>query len=260
SVAVRDANQCLFNATFLIASLSPSAPVLLPTDTVLCAGESTVLSTGLPAPFGYVYQWQVNGDTIAGANASELLVLGGGTYRVRLVGQGCNSLWSAPVQVDQEFAIAPTVTVATDTLDTSTGWAAYQWLLEGEAIPGATGPQWIAKKTGSYSVQVVSSNGCPYTSLPVQVDISSIWLPPAVRHFSLLPNPAQDQFTLSLQLAAPERIRISLTDLSGQLIFQQSRQAAQVSLPIQVQALPAGTYLLRIELSEGYFTRQVVKL
>lgn len=261
SVEVRDANQCLLKAAFSIASLSPPAPILQAADTVLCAGESTILSTGLPAPSGYVYQWQANGDTIAGANASDLLVLGGGIYQVRLIGQDCNSRWSTAAQVDQEFAIAPIIMAASDTLSTGAGWAAYQWLLDGEAIPEATDYQWIAKKSGSYSVQVSSANGCLYTSLlSVQIDISSIWLPPSVRQFSLLPNPTRDQFALSLQLASPDRIRISLTDLGGKTIFQQSRQAAEVALPIEVQALEAGTYLLRVDLSEGYFTRQVVKL
>lgn len=260
SVLVKDANACERRDTFTIASSSPTTPTLLPSDTIVCADGSALLYTNTALPSDYQYQWRTNGEVIAGAENAELLVFGSGTYQVRLVGLDCNSAWSNAAVVDQEIALTPSITVSNDTLTAPSGWVGYQWFLNDEPIPDAVNQVFIATKSGTYKVHITSANGCLYISLPQNVEISSTQLPAAVRQFSLTPNPTRDVLVLTLELQNAQRTVISMTDTSGQTIFNQTRQAPSIILPIDVQSLPAGTYLLMVQLEGGSITRKVVKM
>lgn len=262
SVVVKDANACEWRDTFTIASSSPAAPVLQPNEIVICAGSSTLLHTDTPLPSDYQYQWRADGQVIAGAENPELLVLGGGSYQVRLVGLGCNSAWSNAAVVNQDFApFPPSFSVVNDVLTASAGWAAYQWYLDGQPISGAVNQILIVEKSGAYQVFATSTLGCTYPSEVKNVAISSTELPASVRQFSLTPNPTRDVLVLSFELQNAQRTIISMTDTSGQMIFNQTRQASSVTMPIDVQSLPAGTYLLTVQLEGGSsISRKVVKM
>jgi hypothetical protein len=219
-----------------------------------------VLRTNTLLPADYEYQWRTNGEVIAGAQNAELLVLGGGTYQVRLVGLGCNSAWSNPAVVDQEIALTPSITLSNDTLTAPSGWVGYQWFLNDQPVLDAVNQVFVAEKSGTYKVHVTSANGCLYISLPQNVEISSTQLPASVRQFSLTPNPTRDVLTLTLELQNAQRTVISMTNTSGQTIFNQTRQAPSIILPIDMHSLPAGTYLLTVQLEGGSVVRKVVKM
>jgi hypothetical protein len=55
-------------------------------------------------------------------------------------------------------------------LDAGTGFAAYQWAVDGGDIGGAVGSTYDASASGSYTVTVTDGNGCVGTSPPVAVD------------------------------------------------------------------------------------------
>jgi hypothetical protein len=213
----------------------------------------------------YYYYQNPNTSTTPTTNTNttsntNLWVNKPGNYRVRAVTSLCKSLWSNVLEIDQEISLNPLIVTSKDTLRTAAGAAAYQWFLDDVLIAGANGPEWIAKKSGQYKVRVSSVNDCNTFSLPLFFEVSNVQMPPSVQLFSLAPNPANDHVQMQLELARPERINISLTDAQGRQIFQQSHTLQQIQLPINLSALPSGTYYLHVDLESGRFTRPLVRL
>ena len=68
--------------------------------------------------------------------------------------------------------------------------------------------------------------------------------------FSIYPNPTLVNGAFSLQFEEPtqEEIRLSLTDITGKLLYVQSIEIGSLEVPIAMNAfLPAGVYTVRLE-------------
>ncbi len=82
------------------------------------------------------------------------------------------------------------------------------------------------------------------------------------RRFSAYPNPAHSQLTVELQGFGHQELHLQLYSLTGQLMAEErlshdGRTFLQHELDIS--ALPAGVYLLRVQGQERAWTREVVK-
>ena len=75
---------------------------------------------------------------------------------------------------------------------------------------------------------------------------------------SVYPNPANEFITVSTGTEDLNRAELRLTDLTGRLVFTQDLGQVAANSPIRVDlpyGLAAGSYLLRIESSEGSFSK-----
>ncbi len=227
---------------------------------VLCPNDSAVLGvTGVPA--GYSYQWFDGDQALPGADGPQLTVTQGGLYSVEISGQ-CGEAHSADLVIDQELAIIPLIALQADSLFvlSASDCNGCQWYLNGVALPGATGPYHIAAVDGIYALEISSPNGCKYRSAEIEVLISNTILPASVKSFSLAPNPTTDKMLLTLEMRRNEKLEVSMSDEKGQRLFFQTPQTQLLTLPIDLHALPAGTYILTVKTESGVFTRQVVKI
>lgn len=262
SVAATDGNGCVRRDTFEIERLGPLAPALAVSDTVLCQGESISLTaSNLPVPnqLKWFRDGQIFSTTSSAENVYSLSVTEPGEYQVLLVDSLCSTLFSTVFVISQELAIEPLVLVSGDTLFGGSPCNGCQWLLDNQPIPGATDSIYIATQSGIYELEVTSPNGCKYQSSGVQIIVGMADLPASVRQFSLTPNPAHDEVVLKLELEKSSRISISLNDSLQRQIFMQTHQNRNITLPIDLRALPAGTYFLNIQTDKGGFVRQVIK-
>ena len=75
----------------------------------------------------------------------------------------------------------------------------------------------------------------------------------------LYPNPVSDELTVDLQNVGDFPTDLQLFSPSGQLIRQLHRDVANGRTTIDMSALPAGTYLLRIVNEAGFATRLIGK-
>jgi len=84
-------------------------------------------------------------------------------------------------------------------------------------------------------------------------------MPVNVVKLTLSPNPANGLTQLELMLKHDEPFIVSMTDALNRQLFMQTHDTASLSLPIDLRALPAGTYLLNVQLPGGLITRKIVK-
>lgn len=152
---------------------------------------------------------------------------------------GCDSIFQLDLTV-KPFTQAH-ITVDGFVLGTTVSFSTYQWMLNGELIPGATTPKYEVKENGRYQVIVVSENGCTDTSDVYQVnnaDGSGIAGVKAMAHqIRIAPNPAKDR----VHIIAPIAVSVAVYSVEGRLIRQVNN-----TRQLDIQALPKGFYLIKI--------------
>jgi hypothetical protein len=123
---------------------------------------------------------------------------------------------------------------------------AYQWILNGNAIPGATASTYTATSTGGYEVQVTDANGCIGTSDTTNVIVGL--RNPSALGASLFPNPASQSASVLLTLDAAAALQLRLIDAHGKVVMQSELQATagQNRMDLNVAALSAGVYHLHL--------------
>ncbi len=173
SYTVTVTNPCSSPVTSAPVTVTVNPAPGAPTNTAagpvsFCAPGSVGLSatpTGATA-----YQWFNDGSAITGATTANYTASATGDYTVSaLNGLGCSSLPSNAIQVTAypPLSAPPIVAAGSTTVcagqsvtltATEGGVTNYQWLLNGNPIPGATSPSYPATTTGTYSVSI--SNPC----------------------------------------------------------------------------------------------------
>lgn len=158
-----------------------SVSITLPSDSILCAGNSIKLSAFASKP-GVTYQWRRDNVNIPGETSNFYLVTTSGTYSV-VVYDGISSC--AAVSRSINFTVKPnppalitvpggTTTACEDegvTLIASKGAFSYQWSRSGSEIFGWVDSTQIIRNSGVYSVKVRSADGCVSTSADLEVNI-----------------------------------------------------------------------------------------
>lgn len=153
-----------------------------------CQGEGQLLKA-TSGPYGFSYQWFLNGTPINGATAYYYVAQQSGNYSVQISGSGANN---CPVVVvggaNVTINPSPTATVSPAgpiricegeniTLTaTETPGITHQWYLDGAPIAGATNPTLTVNASGNYAVQLTNNFGCSNLSADVNVTVNA--LPP----------------------------------------------------------------------------------
>ena len=149
--------------------------------------------------------------------------------------------------VDCNLFTATITAVDMDELQANAG-DAYQWFINGVAIPGATSADLTLTATGEYTVQVTSSFGCqalsePYTFIGTHiVEVTNDDL-------SVVPNPASSIIVLHSAQPLTDDLRIRLLDLSGRTLLTMHGNGTK-KLEIQRGQLASGLYVLQVKLSQ----------
>ncbi len=167
----------------------PAAPTSAPTVTGahdVCPGDDlrlAVNAAGFPSP---TYTWQVNGSAAAGATGTSFSVptaTGTGSRSVTAV------VHSSAVATSSAFATAAghTYHLTADVPALGGRTAAYQWLVNGEPVAGATGSSYDLPDAPAKSVSVrVTVQAAPVTSAPASFTIRA--LTPPTLTFAVNPN------------------------------------------------------------------------
>jgi len=79
----------------------------------------------------------------------------------------------------------------------------------------------------------------------------------------LFPNPATDIFNVQFPLYAKETALITLTDLHGKVVLEKTITSQQMGLhkeTLNLQHIPPGVYMCRIQGQNNYISKKIIKL
>lgn len=251
SVVVTESNGCTGTDTMTISQGMMASP---PSITIIgsqpaCTGDTVILDAGA----GYTtYNWGVS-------TSQSLTVTQSGTYIVTVTdGSGCVGTDTAAIVISSPtniFVIVSGGMVSAIPL----GFSSYQWLLNGQPIPGANSSTYNATISGDYSVIVTDSNGCSATSAasPV-VGMRDV----LTQGFTVSPNPTAGDFRIQLAADVVEGSAVlEIHDLQGRLLHSRMVQGQGRSMELSLQGvLPtAGTYLVSLKAGDKVYRASVVR-
>lgn len=235
----------------------PAATINYIGNEYLCDGEIiTLLGPTLSTPFGY--QWMLNGLAIDGATSATYGVLESGTYYVAITGNDC----PAPDTSYVTFQDAPPITipdliVINDTLFSTTGYANYQFVVNGNVVSDSADPFTTDFSLGKMYVVVIDEFGCTATSPLLFIDaIEEL----GFSQFDILPNPFKNDLAFFWTIEQSQTFTITLLDTQGRTIKEETISASlQGQRVYDLKEWSAGLYLLRVETEKGFFTQKIIK-
>lgn len=195
---------------------------------MICADTSSSILTVSAACGGYSF------------NGTDYTESGVHTFVFQAL-SGCDSTVTLDLTIVNPEAI---INVTGFVLGTTTPYASYQWFLNGNIIPNATGSTYTVSENGNYTVYVTDENGCSDTSALYTVnnvtairDINGI-----ADKIKIYPVPATDL----IHISSPLSVNVSLSGIEGKVI-RSVKDAKQLSL----SGLAEGIYLLRMTDKDG---------
>lgn len=218
-------------------------------DTSVCLGEqATLVASGVPA--GGHYQWfdsdGVVIDSVTDGSLITSAIVEETVFQVQgILSGGCESPLRT-IHVYADTLGTPDIVLQNDTLFTQV-IASYQWHLDGEAIPGATGAYYVPDQSGSYTV-VASSSGCGKESEPftfvVDPDCMLNVSSPFVSGADVC---GEGEATITISNSQAGAV-YTVVDAQEETISEsQSGNGASILLIVGTEALDSGMNVLRIK-------------
>lgn len=219
SAIITDANGCVTNSA--VADVTVHIPVI---PTIVANGPLQFCNGGnvlLSVEENYAsYLWN------SGSTTPQALITQSGSYYITVMDQfGCidSSLQSTPVDVIVGTP-TPQVSVVGSTLIVAdaANYTGFQWYLNGNIIPGATGSEYAINPTGSgnYEVEVTDANGCVGRSMRYELTCCvGITDPDFEGEVNVYPNPTNGEFILELDFVTGKRVTVELMDITGRSLW-----------------------------------------
>ncbi|HMQ63683.1 MAG TPA: PQQ-dependent sugar dehydrogenase [Flavilitoribacter sp.] len=165
------------------------------------------LSVSTPAS-SQSFQWSNDAAT------EDLTGLSPGTYSVTVTdSNGCTQERS--FEITEPAPLEVVIQTDGNMLSASPGFAAYQWLLDGQELPNAVQADLTAATSGMYTVRVTDANGCQAVSDPVNVQINRTFEALGVRNWTILPNPVKGEIQVRLQTDQKQVLTVRVLDMGG---------------------------------------------
>jgi outer membrane protease len=167
-------NQSVTVNPLPIATLTPAGP------TTFCQGGSVVLNANFGT--GLTYQWYNGATLISGANSSSYTATTSGAYNVQVSTSNCTatsinqSVTVNPLPIATLTPVGPTTFCqgGSVVLNANVGTGlTYQWYNGATLISGANSSSYTATASGTYNVQVSTSN-CTTTSINQSVTVNPL--------------------------------------------------------------------------------------
>ncbi|MCF8275742.1 MAG: HYR domain-containing protein [Flavobacteriales bacterium] len=248
TLTVTNQYGCVGTAQVVTVMNEPQPGAVITWDGPLefCVGESVHLDAGP----GYAsYLWS------HGSTTQVVTIIESGQYYVVVLdGNGC---------IDSSMVADPVIVTVTDpepivqesgdilTMTNATDFSTYQWYLNGDPIPGATGATYDIAGTGSgnYSVCVVDAGGCEGCSFNYEMSCCvGIEEANFDGNVNVYPNPNNGLFTVEVDLVQQMNLSIGLFDVIGKQIWMDDAigNTSQMRKQYDLSEMPDGVYFLRI--------------
>lgn len=209
TVTVSDLNNCsATSSTINVNVAGVQAEISFTGQPAICDGQAVVLNANTGS--GLTYVWSNNGNTISGATSATYTATTGGNYTVAVTDpNNCTSTSDVQTISVGETPAVPEITAngpvkfcEGGSVDLSTPTVigiVYQWLFDGNILPGENQPSITADESGDFLVTAVNNSGCLSQSLPVEVEV----YPNPTVTFTLNPDTTCVDQLFSLQGGSP---------------------------------------------------------
>jgi len=173
-------------------------------------------------------------------------------YDMRIKTMNCPS---TRVPVVASTGTAPVISLNGNVF-TSTAAASYQWYINGNLIPGATGQSDTVNITGSYTVVATDEFGCSQSSNAVPYASGKGGAISLLVH----PNPSTGVFGVNFVVNSTNNVDISLFNALGQKVYDQSYPGFSgfFNNDINASDLSAGVYTLKVLVGKTVYTQKVL--
>lgn len=231
---------------------------------ILCNGEKGELNanpTSGKAP--YSYSWST------GATSKKLANLEAGNYSVTITDDdGCTVTKSQALTQPEALEIIlsskpNTSATGNGSINPSISGGVkpyiYQWSGPGNFTSNVKYP--VDLKAGTYTLKVTDGQDCNVTeTIVVEEDFSaSLEEDLGINSFILQPNPASDQVTIFLETQNQVTATVELLDLQGKVLaIQPAVSGADFEWDISLENIPAGYYLVKVEIGNGQLIRKLI--
>jgi hypothetical protein len=253
SVRVTNVNKCVGRDTIVI--IPGTDPVVnLGRDTSACANTAVTLDAGNPGST-YLYS--------TGANTRTLSVLPGGVYSVivtnaqKCVGRDTIDITMIPTASVNYLAQTKTGTIVSFSSDAMSA-ATYAWSFGDGATDNVPSPAHNYLANGVYTVRLIVTNQCGSDTATTTVTIKGLStgnITLSNEELGLYPNPATSNITLSNKSALMMQSVTVLNSLGAVVLVKDG--IAPKTATLDLSALPAGTYMVRIQTDGGVFLRRL---
>jgi len=217
----------------------------------ICRGDTAILT----ATGAIDYKWK-SGETLGQSFGSVVRAypIATTTYTVTGLNGNCQNDATITIEVKESPEKPVVVRIPkTDSLSVFQKYTSYQWIFEGEDIPGETKRATLITQEGKYSVRVSNDVGCSSVSFssnykPSEIDDKV----KAELNLKLFPNPAREVSQLSYYLKKDSDVSIALMDLQGKLITKiveeaQSAGFQNETINFKNLGVASGSYLITIK-------------
>ncbi len=259
TVTAVSANGCSATSAAASVQVNPSpAPVITANGPLtFCQGGSVQLSTA--TGFGS-YSWS-NGGTGVSTTATA-----SGIYTVTVTNQFLCSGTSAEVEVSVTQPATSFIDNVVDSLfAVPTNGTNHQWFFNGNPIPGATQPYYLATESGNYVVRFRDENGCITNSFTNEFTYSggnvSVIEPGVITSLELFPNPGAGIFTVKGLFAQHVNVHLVVTDMLGRELMHPlfAGSTNQLDQEVDITGFANGVYFVRVAVGNGLHTFRYIK-
>jgi Zn-dependent metalloprotease len=270
--------------------VNPSVSIVAAPNDTVCQGTVTIF-TAIPVNGGATptYSWKKNGIGVATGPTynyipanNDVLVC---TLTSDFLCRTQDTAVSSPLTVTVDSSVVNTVTITANHSSIILGQSvtfvasathggsspAYQWYINGFAVPGATNATYTTTSLTYGQVvtcRVMSSEACAVPNNAVSGGITVIVSSGVAQlsdgsSFNLMPNPNNGSFVISGTLGNlnDEAIGIKVTDMLGQVVYTTTAKVSNSTINERITlstSLASGMYLVNITSSDGSVVFHVV--
>ncbi|MBL0018552.1 MAG: HYR domain-containing protein [Bacteroidetes bacterium] len=254
TVTVTDVNGGTIVSTITLTTPPPFNVTTASTNSCEGSGTGTItaVATGGNDCQSPTYQWS------NGATTASVAGLTPGIYNLTVTDAGGCTV-SRSITIATLPTPLPTFSQSGNTLTSTQTWSSYQWLLGGNAIPGATNSSFTVAQSGTYALSVTDTNGCAGTSnadtlvFVGMADPTGQWT-----GLSIYPNPTRDEFKLRTEMPIGHALTVTVRDLYGRELFARTLSHLAQEEIFEIRNLAASTYLVEVTSKKGQ--RKVFRL
>lgn len=243
------------SATFSKSIRVKAKPNVTVNSPNICSGQTA----SLQANGASTYSWIPNIGS--GASVTSPPLTSNTNYTVTGTTAGCSNTAIAAVTI-KPVPGNPVLTLSNDTLNCNVviAGATYEWYKGGILFTTNLSPTLKVTSNGNYSVKIINNNCASVQSTEVNVVLTGIKNNKYEVQLSILPNPNNGLFDVSIASMSTKNYKLKLFTISGQVVLEEDwmAKAGKNIKQINLTSIEKGIYYLSIIGDEGMATQSII--